>query len=83
MMSCIVKSLCLLFTMFAINAYSFEVDDTYFFTDEIDDQVMCVGDVKNTCINIICLTSESRSCQDDCEKMAKKKCEVRGRYLNW
>lgn len=80
-MDCIIKSLCLLFTMFAINAYSIEVD-TYFFTDQIDDQVMCVGDVKNTCVNVLCLTSESRSCQEDCEKMAMRKCEVRGRYTN-
>lgn len=87
MMSCIVKSLCLLFTIFAMNAYSYDVNkyyevDKYFFTDEINDDVMCVGDVKNTCINIICLTSESRDCQDDCEKMAMKKCEVRGRFTN-
>lgn len=81
MMSCIVKSLCLLFTVFAMNAYANGVGK-YFFSDEINEDVMCVGDVKNTCVNVICLTSDSRDCQEDCEKMAMRECGVRGRFTN-
>lgn len=69
------KSLCLLFTLFAMNAYSLE-DSPYYSDEAINDEVMCVGDLTQRCINVLCLTSESRDCQEDCENMAIKKCQA-------
>lgn len=72
-----VKWLCLLSAFMITSSFAVGVDE-YYFDDEINDQVLCVGNVTQNCINIICLTSENRDCQDDCEDMALRKCQVTG-----
>lgn len=73
------KLLCLSFTLFTTSSFAEALgDNEYYFDDEINDQVMCVGNVTQNCINVICLTSTSRECQEDCEEMALEKCQVTG-----
>lgn len=77
MMFRFIKLLCLSSAFFVTSAFSSGATE-YYFDDEINDQVMCVGYVTQNCINVICLTSNSRECQEDCETMALKKCNVIG-----
>lgn len=76
-MYCCKGLLCLLFAFFVTSSFAIGVTE-YYFDDEIDDQVMCVGHVSDACINVICLTSENRDCQEECQEMALEKCQVRG-----
>lgn len=39
------------------------------------DAEMCVENTANDCINTICLTSEERDCQDQCQKDAEDFCD--------
>lgn len=38
------------------------------------EELNCVSEAAQNCINNICLTSENRDCQDKCSSLAEKKC---------
>ena len=39
------------------------------------DAMKCITENAETCINSICLNSEQIDCQENCQKMAKEKCQ--------
>ena len=39
------------------------------------DQLTCVGQTEQNCINDVCLNSEERNCSDTCRTMAEDKCK--------
>lgn len=41
------------------------------------DSDICVSRHHESCVNTVCLTSESTSCPEDCRKMAMDKCGVK------
>jgi len=77
MMYRFIKLFGVLSTLLLISASSVDYSD-YDIDDEISDQELCVFNVKSNCIDLVCLTSESRDCPEDCEKMAKRKCVPSG-----
>ncbi len=77
MMYVFTRLICLSFTLFTMSAFAIG-DNEYYFYDDINDQVMCVGNVTQNCINVICLTSDRIDCQEECEAMALRKCQVTG-----
>ncbi|WP_133129539.1 hypothetical protein [Legionella yabuuchiae] len=42
------------------------------------DETMCVQRYTDNCINMVCLTSEERDCQEQCQKDAEDKCKLQG-----
>ncbi|TAL63531.1 MAG: hypothetical protein EPN84_04760 [Legionella sp.] len=39
------------------------------------DQMQCVDDATQNCINDACLNSEEIDCEDNCKKLAQDKCQ--------
>jgi|GEM_PF-6870960 len=38
------------------------------------DYVMCIGDLRQQCVTLVCINSTARNCSTECLSMAKAKC---------
>lgn len=73
-MCCINKLLSLFFLIFSsFSLFAATIPPDVLGSDKYN-RLKCVSDIKQTCINSMCLTSSQRNCQENCEKMAQQKC---------
>lgn len=62
-----------------VGLFSFSVSAVDIPSDDLGaqqfDKLKCIDETAQTCVNSICLNSDQIDCQDNCQKMAKEKCQ--------
>lgn len=64
----------ILITLFSFSVYAVDIPDDDIGATKLN-QMGCIDETTQNCINDACETSEEIDCQDNCKKMAQQKCQ--------